>query len=254
MKQFSLSDLLLIITLSLICICFIMLRSREKRFIIQKKVEKDLVEFIYNIFESHLDEKLIKVVEDILETTNNNCKPQDILEKLSKGYFDFSVNSMTIFQPDEHAEFLHPTVSVPPETGKENVKNNLTFYIGNNSNNFDTRGLAGFTYKTNELVKIYINQDREAWRVVVNEDNQTADEAFTHYRNIGVNEQISIHSTAAIPLHRKRNGKIEVLGVLCVNSNDEETFKSRKHDDKLSKVSRCLAIAIEIQDLLEEMH
>jgi hypothetical protein len=55
-------------------------------------------------------------------------------------------------------------------------------------------------------------------------------------------------------MFKKHNHETDILGVFCVDSTDEEAFKSNKHDDKLIRAARCLAIAIEIQDLLEELN
>jgi len=264
-KRFSFINLFWIIAIVSIPLFYFNSRRRKERLNIQKKVEKDLAEFVFDVFESHLDDQLVKIIEETLgsvdvtsESNNNNSISFNFLDKLCNSpeqYFDFAVASMTIFQPDKSGEYLIQTVSMPPDT--ELRKDALKFYIGNDRSILLSQGLAAFVYKNQELVKIHINLEREAVRVRKN----GIIESFSHYRNIRVNESIAVRSTAAIPLCRKHNGQTVVLGVLCVDSSVEEAFTNStnreykdEYDDKLYKVARCLAIAIEIQDLLQELH
>jgi hypothetical protein len=262
LKQFSLINLFLTIAVISIPLIYYNARLRKERLNNQKKVEKDLAEFVFDVFESHLDDQLVKIVEETLESIDvtfeprNSCITFNFLDKLcnsSEQYFGFIVASMTIFQldkSDKNKEYLIPTISIPPDNCAETKKDALRFYIGNDRANLLGQGLVPFVYKNQELVKIHINQERSAVRVRENGITET----FSQYRNIGVKESIGVRSIAAIPLCRKHNRETVVLGVLCVDSSVEEAFKNSEYDDKLNKVARCLAIAIEIQDLLEELH
>jgi hypothetical protein len=254
LRLFSIGNLVLLIVIFSIPLLYLNSRLKKERQIVRAKVEKDLAAFIYDIFESHLDDELIKIVEAALGSNDNSCSPSYILESLSNGYFDFNIASLTIYQPVEDGEYLMPTDAIPSSIGSDNPKDSLKFYIGNDRSYFHQRGLAGFTYISKQLVKIYLNQDRQVFRVMDNETNHPEQEPFPDYRNLGINQLISIRSTAAIPLFKKHNRETDVLGVFCVDSTDEEAFKSDKHDDKLTKAARCLAIAIEIQDILEELN
>jgi len=159
-----------------------------------------------------------------------------------------------LHQPDELGNYLLPVASVPPATIDEKVKGNLTFYIGNNNEHFGSIGLAGYSYKNKELTKIYLDLEHHAFRVHEDKFKQLIEEPFLEYRHIGIHEMRSIRSIAGVPLFRNHTDKKDILGVLCVDSSEEETFKSQKHDDKLTKAARCIAISIEIQDLLSKLH
>lgn len=255
-KIISLGDILWLLAVFSIPVFVIYSVYKDNRLRIQKQAGKDLSEFIYDIFESDLDDSLIKIVEDSLNTNGNNFGPECILEKLcqSHAYFDFYVAAISLHCPDKLGKYLYPIASFPPLTIAEREKGALTFNIDNNNDDFDSIGLAGFSYKSKELVKIYFNQDHHAIRTNESETSQLTEEPFYPYRNIGKNEIISFRSIAAVPLLRKHKGQTEILGVMCVNSSDVDTFKSQKHDENLTKAARCLAIAIEIQDLLKELN
>ena len=254
-KIISLGDILWLLAVFSIPVFAIYSVYKENRLRIQRQAGKDLSEFVYDIFESDLDDALIKIVEDSLTTNGNNIGPEYILERLCQDheYFNFYVAAISLHCPDELGKNLNPIASFPPLTIAEREKGALTFNIDNNNEDFDSIGLAGFSYKNKELVKIYFDQDHHAIRIKESEANQFAEEPFYPYRDIGKNEIISFRSTAAVPLLRKHKGQTEILGVMCVNSSDVDTFKSQKHDDNLTKAARCLAIAIEIQDLLKEL-
>jgi hypothetical protein len=219
----------------------------------QRKIEKALSDFIYDIFESDLDDELKKIVEDSPIASGSNGGPLYILEGLID-YFDFRVAAISLHQPDEFGNYLLPVASVPPAIIDEKVKGNLTFYIGNDHSRFDSIGLAGYSYKNKELVKIYLNHEHHAFKVYENELNQLIEEPFPAYRHIGIHEVLSIRSIAAVPLFRNHKDKADLLGVLCVDASEEETFKSQKHDDKLIKAARCVAISVDIQNLLHKLH
>jgi hypothetical protein len=254
LKLFSLSNLLLLAAIFSIPLLYINSKLKEERQSARAKVEKDLAAFIYDIFESHLDDALIKIVEATLASNGNSCNPLCILESLANGYFDFDIASLTIYRPVEDGEYLVPTDAIPTTIRTDDPKDSLKFYIGNDKSYFHQRGLAGFTYKSKQLVKIYLDEDRQVFRVMESDNIHPAQEAFPAYRDLGINQLISIRSTAAIPMFKKHNHETDILGVFCVDSTDEEAFKSNKHDDKLIRAARCLAIAIEIQDLLEELN
>jgi hypothetical protein len=228
----------------------------EEKLRIQRKAEKDVSEFVCDIFESDIDDILIKIVEDSLKVYGVNRGLLYILHKLSHGYFEFNVADITLYRPDNLGTNLLPVVSVPPMNLEANVKGDLTFYIGNDNENFDDYdiGLAGFSYKHKEFIKIFLDEERHAFRVHQNELNQLIEEPFPYYRAIGIHEQIYTHSIAAIPLYRNQNRQTNILGVLCICNSDEETFKSQKHDEQLTKAARCVAISIEIQDLLSKLY
>jgi hypothetical protein len=262
-KRFSFINLFLIIAVFSIPLFYFNSRLRKERLNIQKKVEKDLAEFVFDVFESHLDDQLVKIIEETLgsidvtlESNNNSSIPFNFIDKLCNSpvqYFGFAVASMTIFQldkSDKSGEYLIPTVSIPPDNCAETKKDALRFYIGNDRANLLGQGLVTFVYQKQELVKIHVNLERSAVRVREN----GIIEPFPQYRNIRVKESIGVRSIAAIPLCRRHNKETVVLGVLCVDSSVEEAFKTSEYDDELNKVARCLAIAIEIQDLLEELH
>jgi len=225
----------------------------EERLRIKRKVGKDLSDFIYDIFESDLDDDLKKIVECSPIANGKNYGPFYILEGLI-GYFGFNVASISLHQPDEFGNYLLPKASFPPIIIEEKVKGNLTFYIGNDHERFESIGLAGYCYKHKELVKIYLNQEHLAFRVFENEFGQFKEEPFPSYRHIGIHELINIQSIAAVPLFRNHKNKTDILGVLCVDSSEEETFKSQQYDEKLTKAARCVAISIEIQDLLSKLY
>jgi hypothetical protein len=232
---------------------------KQSQLILVKKIEQDFTEFIFDVFESDLDPDLIKITESALNSKNSYPLVERILHGLEKYFKDMHLTSITIFRPYQAGEYLrikHSTVHY-----SEELKDDLMFYMGDSPDNHNHRiGIAGFTYREftsrrEKIQKFFLNQEDEAFLIKIDDNGQVIEKAFPHYRPLIDTERIiAIHSTAAVALFRQGNNQTKILGVLCVDSYNGEIFKSKSHDDKLLKSAQCIAIAIEIEDLLNEFH
>jgi hypothetical protein len=225
--------------------------------------EEKLSEFIFDLFESHLDDDLIGIVETALKNKGQDSQP--LVTRIIQGlegirYFGTHISYITVFRPDEFKNYLIITNCVPelPEKLKEEIKQYQ--YIGNVSKPGLERRvtLASTTYKKRRSYKIFFKEDEDRkmtpYLVDINKPDQLQAKQFEHYINLGdFYELQGIKSIASFPLMKDKNSEVP-LGVMCVDSSEEETFISSTYDDKLLRAARCLSIAIEIQDLLEELN
>lgn len=225
--------------------------------------EKKLSEFIFDLFESRLDDDLIGIVEKALKNKGQDSQP--LVTRIIQGlegirYFGTHISYITVFRPDEFKNYLIITNCVPelPEKLKEEIKQYQ--YIGNVSKPERERivTLASTTYKKRRSYKIFFKEDEDRkmtpYLVDINKPDQLQEKQFEHYINLGdFYELQGIKSIASFPLMKDKNSEVP-LGVMCVDSSEEETFISSTYDDKLFRAARCLSIAIEIQDLLEELN
>jgi hypothetical protein len=249
-----------------ICFCCLLLFNlKQKKGNLHISFEEKLSEFIFDLFESRLDDDLIGIVEKALKDKGQDSQP--LVTRIIQGlegsrYFGTDISLISVFRPNELKNYLIITNCVPGLS--KGLKKCVEQPIGVDRIPGLRTGLAGTTYlegtksKERILLKIFFKEDQHGnmkpYYVDMNNPNQLQAEPFTEYMNLGqLHELLDPKSIAAVTLARAKNPEVP-LGVMCVNSSEKETFISSTYDDKLGRAARCLSIAIEIQDLLEELN